>query len=303
MLNRYLVSIPIEATVQDGVDTSITHKLEDGLTLSDILRIRVEDSITYVDIEAVAEDRNGAISSALAIAWRFVRLISLINNKGFEVSLAGIRAKQLSVEPSVEIKKTENGIDFIFREMLTISDHVRIIEHISTLDPLLPLWELVSQSNNVIADGLELLYLGKIASNERIAFLAYWIALELLVEHAPGSEPSITVLQEHVPNKGIRKQLKSEMDQVLKKYIADDTARERLIRSLEFTKNKSDVDRWYKAITKSEVHISIEEIKELREKRGAIIHPNEGSGMQVIPMRLCEIVTEYLNALLLNSNP
>ena len=300
MPNHYLVSIPVEATVQDGVDVSITHKLEDGLILGDILRIRVEDSITYIDIEEVAEDRNRAIGSALAIAWRLVQLISLINNRGFEVSLAGIRAKQLPVGPSVEVKKTQDGTQIIFSDILSISDHFRITEHISTLEPLLPLWEHVSQSNNVVADGLELLYLGRIASNERIAFLAHWIALELLVEHAPGSEPPITVLQQHIPIKRTRKQLKSEMEQVLKRYIADDAARERLIRSLEFTKNKSDIDRWYKAITKSGVQISIEEIKGLREKRGAIIHPNEGSGTLTIPTRLRELVTEYLNALLLN---
>jgi hypothetical protein len=48
MSNRYQVSIPIEATVQDGVDASFTHKLEDGLMLGNILRVRIEDDITYL---------------------------------------------------------------------------------------------------------------------------------------------------------------------------------------------------------------------------------------------------------------
>jgi len=43
---RFRVSIPIEAIVQDGVDFSVSHKLEDGLTLGDILRVHVEGTIT-----------------------------------------------------------------------------------------------------------------------------------------------------------------------------------------------------------------------------------------------------------------
>jgi hypothetical protein len=174
MSNRYRVSIPVEAAIQDGIDVSITHKLKDGMTLGDMLRVRVEDTITYLEIEVEAEERNEAITSALVMAWRLVQLISLVYNKGFEVGLAGIRAILIApLEPPVEIREEEGSVHVTFRETLHISDHLRLTEHISTLDPLLPIWKRMNQSANVTADGLEWLYLGKIASNERMTFRNY----------------------------------------------------------------------------------------------------------------------------------
>ena len=121
---RYRVSIPIEASAQDGVDFSLTHKLEDGLVLGNILRIRVEAATTYLDIEVVAEQRNEAITSALVMAWRLVQLISLVYNKGFEVSLAGIQAIPIEpAEPPFEIREEENGVHLIVREKLYFNDH------------------------------------------------------------------------------------------------------------------------------------------------------------------------------------
>src|SRR5947209_14039125 len=161
MSHRYRVSIPIEASAQDGVDFSITHKLKDGLTLADILRIRVEAATTYLDIEVAAEQRNDAITSALVMAWRLVQLISLVYNKGFEVSLAGIQAVPIEpAEPPFEIREEENGVHLIVREKLYVSDHIRVTEHISSLDPLLPLWDYLNRSDSVVTDGLEWLYLG-----------------------------------------------------------------------------------------------------------------------------------------------
>src|SRR6266568_1712832 len=225
MSYRYRVSIPVEAVMQqDGVEFSVSHKLEDGLQLGDILRVRIENAITYLDMEVVAEQRNEAITIALSRSGRVVQLISWVYKKGFEVSLAGIQAIPLTpVEPPFEVREEEDGIHVMLREVLHISDHIRVTEHIPTLDALLPLWEWIEE-NNTVADGLEWLYLGTIASNDRMAFLAYWIALELLLERTPGNERATTILHHSLPEDK-RDALLKDIEQVLKKYIEDDTAR------------------------------------------------------------------------------
>ena len=299
MSNRYQVSIPVEATVQDGVDASFTHKLEDGLMLGNILRVRIEDDITYLDIEVVAEQRNEAITSGLVIAWRFVQLISLVYNKGFEVSLAGIRAIPMApAEPPMEIRQEGDHVHIIVRETLHISDHIRATAHISSLDQIMPLWNRVNQSNSVVADGLEWLYLGAITSNDRMAFLAYWLALELLVERTPGNQQATTILKKYVPEQQDRTLLKQEMMQVLKTYINDDYAINRLMEYLEQAKVESDVDRWTRILQKSGLEIQLEEVKELRKKRGAIVHQSEKSKAVALSSHLREVVTAYLNLLL-----
>ncbi|SRR6266446_3405670 len=298
MSSRYQVSIPIEATVQDGVDASFTHKLEDGLMLGNILRVRIEDDVTYLDIEVVAEQRNEAITSGLAIAWRFVQLISLVYNKGFEVSLAGIRAIPMTpAEPPIEIHQEGDHVRIIVRETLHISDHIRATAHISSLDQILPLWNRVNQSNSVIADGLEWLYLGAITSNDRMAFLAYWLALELLVERTSGNEQATTILKKYVPGQQDRTLLKQEMMHVLKKYINDDAIR-RLMEYLEQARVESDVDRWTRILQESGLEIQLEEVKELRKKRGAIVHQSEKSKSVALSAHLREVVTAYINLLL-----
>jgi hypothetical protein len=295
---RYRVSIPIEASAQDGVDFSLTHKLEDGLVLGNILRIRVEAATTYLDIEVVAEQRNEAITSALVMAWRLVQLISLVYNKGFEVSLAGIQAIPIEpAEPPFEIREEENGVHLIVREKLYFSDHIRITEHIPSLDPLLPLWEYLNRSDSVVTDGLEWLYLGNIASNDRMAFLAYWLALELLIERMPGNEQATTVLKKYVPEQQDRTLLKQEMRQVLKKYINDD-AIFRLMEYLEQAKVESDVDRWTRILQKSGINIQLEEVKELRKTRGAIIHQSDRRRTAAPSPRLRQVVAAYLDLLL-----
>ncbi len=299
MSSHYRVSIPIEAIVQDGVDNSFTHKLEDGLTLSDILRVRIEDAVTYLDIEVVAEQRNDAITSALVMAWRLVQLISLVYNKGFEVSLAGIQAIPIEpAEPPFEIREEENGVHLIVREKLYFSDHIRITEHIPSLDPLLPLWEYLNRSDSVVTDGLEWLYLGNIASNDRMAFLAYWLAFELLIERTQGNEQAATVLKKYVLNQQDRISLKQEMRQVLEKYINDDDAISRLMEYLEQAKVESDVDRWTRILQKSGINIQLEEVKELRKMRGAIIHQSDRSRAVAPSPRLHKVVATYLDLLL-----
>lgn len=295
MSSRYQVSIPIEATVQDGVDASFTHKLEDGLMLGNILRVRIEDDVTYLDIEVVAEQRNEAITSGLAIARRFVQLLSLVDNKGFEVSLAGIKAIPMApAEPPIEVRQEGNDV----RELLHFSYHIRATAHISSLDQIMPLWNRVNQSNSVVADGLEWLYLGAITSNDRMAFLAYWLALELLVERTPGNQQATTILKKYVPEQQDRTLLKQEMMQVLKTYINDDYAINRLMEYLEQAKVESDVDRWTRILQKSGLEIQLEEVKELRKKRGAIVHQSEKSKTVAPSAHLREVVTAYLNLLL-----
>lgn len=299
MATHFLVSIPIEATVQDGVDASFTHKLKDGLTLGEILRVRVEEGITYLDIKVAAEQRNGAIASALVIAWQFVQLLSLMNNKGFEISLAGIRAISIvPEEPSVEIRQEGNLTRIIFREILHVSDHIQLTEHISSLDPILPLWERINQGNKVIADSLEWLYLGNIASNDRMAFLASWLALELLIEGTAGNEQTTTILKKYVPEKQERNSLKEEIRQVLKKYIDQEDVILRLIAYLEQAKLESDIDRWTRILQNRGIDIQLEEVRDLRKMRGAIVHQSERSQTVTPSLRPREVATAYLKLLL-----
>jgi hypothetical protein len=300
MLQRYRVSIPVEATTQDSVDVSITHKLEDGLVLDNVLRVRVEGQTTYLDFEVIAKHRNAAITNALSMAARVLQLISLVYSKGFEVKLAGIQAMPIEpAEPPFEIHEDENHVRIVLRDTLHVSEHWRITEHISTLEALLPLWELVNQNNSVVADGLEWLYLGKIASNERMAFLAHWLAFELLVERAPGNEHATTVLKEHVPTKKDRSMLKEEMTQVIGKYIQDDVARERLIKYMEQAKLESDIDRWTRILQKNGVNIQPKEVQGLTSTRGSIVHQSDQSKSVTSLQRLRELVVEYINILLL----
>jgi len=298
MAKRYRVSIPVEATTQDGVDVSITHKLDHDLILADVLRVRVEGPITYLEFEVAAEERNTAITSALTMAWRVVQLISLIYNKGFEVSLAGIQAIPIApTEPAFEVREEADGTHLIIRETIHISDHIRVTEHISTLDPLLPLWERLAQSNNVVADGLEWLYFGKIASNERMAFLACWLAFELLVERAPGNEQATTIVKKYVPEKNMRALLRQEMKQVLSKYIEDGNAQDRLLAYLDQAKLESDIDRWTRILQSNGVKVQQEEVLQLKDMRGAIVHQTNKNKDVAPSPRLRELVAEYLDVL------
>jgi len=250
-----------------------------------------------------AEQRNDAITTALSMAWRVVQLISFVYNKGFEVSLAGIQAILIApVEPPFEVREEADGTHLIVRETIHVSDHLRVTEHISTLDPLLPFWERLDQGNNVIADGLEWLYLGGIVSNERMAFLAHWLAFELLVERTPGNEHATTVLKKYVPEKKNRTLLKEEMRQVLKKYIQEETAQDRLLKYLKQAKLESNIDRWTRILQKSGVNVQLEDVQNLISTRGAIVHQSDKSKSVAPSKYLREIVVEYLNMLLIAEN-
>ncbi len=299
MSQLYRVSIPVEATLQDGVDVTITHKLEHGLVLDNVLSVKVEDSTTYLDFEIVADQRNEAITLALIRAERFVQLTALVYGKGFEVSMAGIRAMLVKpARPSFEIFEEENPVRVVIREELHVSDHLRIIEHISSLDALLPLWKRMDQRSSVTADGLEWFYLGKITSNERMAFLADWIALELLLERTSSNSPKITILQQHVPKK-LRDVLKKEIDQVLQKYIEKEEIRKRLLDYLSQALLQSNIDRWISILQEKGVEIDTKDLKSLQKTRGDIVHAhNSHQTIETSLSRLHKLVMDYLNVLL-----
>ena len=88
------------------------------------------------------------------------------------------------------------------------------------------------------------------------------------------------------------------MDQLLKKYIKDDAARERLINYLGQAKLKSDIDRWTSILKQSGIDIQVNDLKGLQHKRGAIVHSRNTNETAPISPRLHEIVTAYLKALL-----
>lgn len=105
-------------------------------------------------------------------------------------------------------------------------------------------------------------------------------------------------MKKYVLDQQDRTSLKQEMRQVLKKYISDDDAISRLMEYLEQAKVESDIDRWTRILQKSSIDIQLEEVKELRKMRGAIIHQSEKSKTVAPSAHLREVVTTYLNLLL-----
>jgi len=107
------------------------------------------------------------------------------------------------------------------------------------------------------------------------------------------------VLKKYIPKKEDRALIREEMRQLLRKYIQDDTALERLVNYFEQTKLESDIDRWTRTLQKSGVNIQLEEVQEFIRTRGAIVHQSGASRRIAHSPRLREVVAAYLDLLLL----
>lgn len=151
---------------------------------------------------------------------------------------------------------------------------------------------------------LESVYLGKIARDDRNAFLAYWVALELLLESAEaagagaedeGAAKTSTVIKQAIPSKSDRNHLQAEVDAALARFISDAAQRQRALDHALSAKAESDVDRWTRLLRFAGIATTEEEVKQLRKARGSVVHGGAGG---LPTTRLREIVTLYLKKVL-----
>src|SRR5258708_31037425 len=101
MQSRYIVSMPIKTVIRGSVEHVSSYGIVNGLRLANI-RIRVESTTliennagfsgaaTYLDVEVLADDCNEAILQASSTARLFVRLMALVYQSEFEISLLGV---------------------------------------------------------------------------------------------------------------------------------------------------------------------------------------------------------------------
>jgi hypothetical protein len=259
MEDRYLVSIPIETVTRATVIQSRGYGLNE-LQLADILHVRVERNTTiegnsgtlgvanYLDIEVSANNRNDAILQAYAIAQQFVQLTALVYQAEFEISHVGVQAKNLTSSSGAEL-----------------SSYFGVEQVIASFEPLLKVWEQITsiQEQNselwsVLKLALEWLHIGSIANDDRSVFLAYRIALEVLVKGHEGSESSTTVLNKHLVTRK-HKLLNKAIRGVIALYIDDDKALNRLMQRIEDTLMESEPERWARIMKNAGVVVSSED--------------------------------------------
>ena len=298
MTDVYLVSIPIEPVTRATVENSRSHGLTNGLQLANILRVRLEETITkegdtgtygaatYLDIEVSDDNRNAAILQAYSIARRFVQLAALVYQAEFEISLVGVQAKNLSPGNRLEP-----------------STHFGYQRDIASFEALIPIWKRIaliqeqdSQLWRVLELALEWLHFGAVVSDPRSIFLAYWIALELLIDSIENNERSTTVFKKHLDDKK-RDLLRTALRGVLALYIGNKDDVERVTSYIEGTKVESDTKRWSRILNNAGVSVTPKELDDLNKARSSIVHDgimNE----KMSNSRMYEIVSAYINSLI-----
>ena len=298
MQDRYMVSIPIETITRATVEQSRGYGLVNNLQLANILHVRVErtttiegnagtqGAITYLDIEVSAEDRKEAITQALSLTRLFVQLMVLVYQAEFEISIVGIQAKNLSPSSGLEL-----------------STYFGMQTDIASFEDLIPVWERVisiqeqdSELWKVLKLALEWLHFGAIANEERSVFLAYRIALEVLLRGTEGSENSTTVLHKYLDAKK-RRLLTKAIRAVFTLYIDDPKALDRLMQRIEGTLTESDSERWARILHNAGIPVSSEELNDLQSARGSVVHSGISSA-KMSTTRVREIVIAYMDALL-----
>lgn len=311
MLRRYRVRIPMDTVTLATTQSSRSYGLNDGLEIDGVLRVQVapDTGITYLEQEVTTETRDQAIAGALPIARRFVELLALLHDMGFELSLAGIQVEVLEdLAPQFE-QWDEDGVHHVaLHDHIEVSDYVSIRASLATFDELAAAWRTPPPADDLgtaAALALEWMYLGKVAPDDRNAFLAYFVALELLLEGADkanrdgtedeGTSTASTVIGQEVASKADRKRLRDELDAELARYIADATKRQRLMDYAFNAKAESDIDRWTRLLQAAGISVSVDEVRQLRSARGSIVHSGAGG---LPTTRLREIVVAYLKKVL-----
>jgi hypothetical protein len=298
--DRYLVSIPIKTVNRATIEQMKGFGLVNGLRLGNVLRVRVEGTTiiegkagssgtsTYLDIEVSADNRKDAVEQAFSLSQLFVQLMVLVHQAEFEfdISFMGIQATKLSptgaLEPSTYFGQQT--------DILSFQDVVPVWERVITMK------EQGSELWKVLKIALEWLYFGAIANEERSIFLAYRIALEVLLRSIEGNENSTTVFNKYLDKKKHRLLVKA-VRAVFTLYIDDAKALERLMQRLEGTLAESDSERWARILNNVGVSVSSKELDDLGIARGSVVHSGVGNE-KMSTTRVREIVIAYIYALL-----
>jgi hypothetical protein len=312
MPNSYRVSIRIEPITTAGVDASSGYGLTDGLELrideKRVLRVRlvtphsvrgdgveyISDTIIYLDIDVVAEGFRNAIIEALIIARRFIASVAFVYNYGFQISLAG-------------------GVPVLLLPDMTPvgnSSYLDAKSILTSFEELIPTWEQLNSlddenTRNDLELALEWFHIGLIGSDERIKFLSYWTALEMLLR---AHTPERKVL--HLLPKNEQRSLIKDIKGLLANYslYLDCDQQKRIIDAIYNADLRPPVDSWSTTLTESEVPTSSDELHPLYLIRNRLTHRG-GKGKEqkeepdpplrivsVIPVR--DLVRSYLEKLL-----
>lgn len=310
-MRRYRVRIPVEAITLATTQASTSYGLNDGLRLDDVLRVHVEPATktTYLEQEVIAQNRDSATAEALPVARRCVQLLALLHDMGFVLSLVGIQVETIEDSGQQSDQWDENGIHHIaLHDRVEVSDYWSIRASLATFDELGTAWRTPPPPGDLgdaAALALEWVYLGKVAPDDRNAFLAFWVALELLIEGADkaahataageGAPTASTVIGQEVTSKEDRKRLRDRLDALLANDIPDAGKRKRIVDYAFTAKAESDVDRWTRLLRTADVPVTEDEMRQLRNARSSIVHSGAGG---LPTARLREIVIAYLKKVL-----
>ena len=297
MQKPYRVSIPLEAVISATIEQSRGYGVENDLQLENVLRTRVESThiiegragtlgvARYVDLEMVADTRTDAIMQAVSTAKLFIQLVALVYGAEFELNLENIQATTLEANAGLEP-----------------STYFGVQSNIASFEPLLPVWRKVAllkeqdkEQWDIMQLALEWIHFGATASDDRNVFLAYRIALEVLMNFALKEDQDTTVFNTLIEEKQRTKLLK--VLRGLLSFFLESEYVERVINQINGTRLKSESDKWAKVLSDAGVSVSPQELRDLSGARGGVVH----SGISRSTMskaRMREIVVAYINALL-----
>lgn len=258
-------------------------------------------------VELKADDEEDAIAQAVSIASLLCRIEALVLDAGIALSYLRPSTRNL----------TRPELDQRVPRALGIQS----IGHHQHADWVEVVWQrLSSLTDGDIRDavelGLEWTYIAKGARDERSAFIAYWTALELMLQLVPPLTPpvkSVTVFSQYVA-KNTRDAALDAVSESLARWIADPVARQRICQSVRQTKFERDVDRWARTLGERGVSykgsaINPEVLREWQRVRHRLVHSGGTSRKvpikdQVLPIRSApvsgvkDVVREFIFRLL-----
>ncbi len=297
-MQDYTVSIPLEPVTDSEQGT--TYSLQDGLSLGDELRVRVVNDRTYIDLHVQAEQDSNAIDIAQDIARRFIHLLVLVQEVRFQISPFGL---QLERWPVHVVDASGNVPAIVAIRGIGMAGGVGIMGRGTitavSLERVAPPWgQLKAQSSDATARGLEWVYRAKTTRDPVNAFLAYYVALEVLLEGHAGENAVRQALQQNVASKAERKVLLAEVETVLMQHGLEEHTCTRIKDAIIYCKAESDPERWQRILADSGVDVPLGELETLRRLRGKLVHEGNDDDVAVATDQLSSIVTTHLNALL-----
>lgn len=113
-------------------------------------------------------------------------------------------------------------------------------------------------------------HLGNQVEDDRQAFLAHWMALEILTADLRSNRS--TVLKEHFKEPKSKDRFINDFSKLLDRYRFNDIAKARLKDYLRRTETQSEVEKYQEALKKINIDASLEQLRGLVSARGALVH-------------------------------